>query len=103
FRLHLLDALVAPLGSVAEEVPRVVQAERWRSVAPVPAAHQVGDAEVVAEQRELDVLETEVRTVPRLVDARRSFDRLGLARGLERERRGEVRLAEHRGAVSGLS
>ena len=101
-RLHLLDPLVAALRTVAEEVARVVQAERRRSVAPVPAAHQVGDAQVVTEQRELDVLEAEVRAVPTLVDTRRSLDRLDLAGGLERERRGEVRLAEQRGAVPGL-
>ena len=100
FGLHQPQALDAALGAVAEQVARVVQAERRRAVDPVPPAHQVGDPQVVAEQHELDVLEAEVRAVPLRVDVRRALDRFDLARRQERERRREVRLAEERGAVA---
>jgi hypothetical protein len=101
FGLHRGDPLVATLGAVAKQEPRIVQPERRRPEAPIPLAHQVGDTEVVPEHRELDVLEAEVRTVPIVGDARRALDRFDLARGQVRKRGREMRLAEEGRGVTG--
>ena len=100
FGLHQPQPFGAALEAVAEQVARVVQAERRRSVDPVPPTHEVGDTQVVAEEHELGVLEAEVRAGPFRVDVRRAVDRLEPTRRQERERGGEVRLADDRRAMT---
>ena len=101
FGLHEPQSLDAALETVAEHVPGVVQTEGRRPEDPVPPSHQIGDAQIVAEQHELRVLEAEVGAVPFGIDARRTVDRLDASRRKERESGSEVRLADDRGAVSG--
>ncbi len=99
--LHAPQPLVALLGTVTEQVARIVKAERRRAERPVPSTHQIRNAQVVPEDRHLQVLEPKVRTVPVGGDERGTVDRLDLAGRQERERRREVRLAEQRGAMAG--
>ena len=84
--LHGGQALVALGHAVAVEPAAVVQAERRRSEAPVPVAHERCGAQVVAEQEQLHLLEAEVRAGPVVVHRRRPLDRLELARWAGRGR-----------------